>query len=139
MNKLPRHPATGQQGVALIEVLVAILIFSIGVLGLIGLQSRAIALSIDAEDRNRASMLANELVSTLWLRGAAGLSAADEEAWKERLADVQESGLPDADAEITTTTLTGGRRQIDVTILWKPPGRKDADPQSRLTTTVVLP
>jgi len=138
MNKR-RTPSRRQRGVALIEVLVAILIFSIGVLGLIGLQSRAIAVSMDTEDRNRASLLANELVSMLWLRGTSGITADEKTAWEGRVANTIGGGLPNGDGDYTITALTGGRRQVDVTITWKPPGRKTADPESRLTTTVVLP
>jgi len=138
MNKR-RPPSRRQRGVALIEVLVAILIFSIGVLGLIGLQSRAIAVSMDTEDRNRASLLANELVSMLWLRGTNDITADEKTAWEGRVANTTGGGLPNGDGDYTITALTGGRRQVDVTITWKPPGRKTADPESRLTTTVVLP
>lgn len=138
MNKR-RTPSRRQRGVALIEVLVAILIFSIGVLGLIGLQSRAIAVSMDTEDRNRASLLANELVSMLWLRGTSDITADEKTDWEDRVANTIGSGLPDGEGDYTITALTGGRRQVDVTITWKPPGRKEADPSSRLTTTVVLP
>lgn len=138
MNKR-RIPPRRQRGVALIEVLVAILIFSIGVLGLIGLQSRAIAVSMDTEDRNRASLLANELISMLWLRGTTDINADEKEAWEERVGDATVGGLPNGEGDYTITALTGGRRQVDVEINWKPPGRKDTDPSSRLTTTVVLP
>src|SRR5690606_18258069 len=91
MNKR-RTPSRRQRGVALIEVLVAILIFSIGVLGLIGLQSRAIAVSMDTEDRNRASLLANELVSMLWLRGTSDITADEKTAWEDRVADATQGG-----------------------------------------------
>ena len=46
---------------ALIEVLVSILIFSFGVLGLIGLEASAINYSVDAEDRSRAALFASEI------------------------------------------------------------------------------
>jgi type IV pilus assembly protein PilV len=55
---------------ALIEALVSILIFSFGVLGLIGLQASAINFSVDAEDRNRAALFANEIASSMWLAAA---------------------------------------------------------------------
>ena len=50
----------------LIEVLVSLLIFSFGFLGLIGMQARAVQLSTDAEDRSRAALLANDIVTTMW-------------------------------------------------------------------------
>lgn len=51
-----------QTGLSLIEVMISILIFSIGILGLVGLQARAVQFSSDSEDRNRAALLADELV-----------------------------------------------------------------------------
>lgn len=46
----------------------AILIFSFGILGLVGLQASSVDNSIGAEDRTRAALLADELIGTLWSR-----------------------------------------------------------------------
>lgn len=55
-----------QRGVALLEVLVAILIFSIGVLGIVGLQmSMTKALTV-SKHRGEAAYLAQELIGTIW-------------------------------------------------------------------------
>jgi type IV pilus assembly protein PilV len=43
----------------LLEALIAILIFSFGILGLVGLQANAINLSTDAKYRADAALLAN--------------------------------------------------------------------------------
>ncbi len=48
------------------------LVFSFGVLGLIGLEASAINFSVDAEDRTRATMLANDLASAMWLNNLNG-------------------------------------------------------------------
>lgn len=137
--RTPQRQRLRQRGVALIEVLVAILIFSIGVLGLIGLQSRAIAVSIDAEDRNRASLLANELITELWLSGEDGINADQKGAWEARLADPTGAGLPKGRSEYAINPVAGGR-QVDLTIIWEPPNRPaGAAATRRLTTTVVLP
>jgi type IV pilus assembly protein PilV len=77
-NRRPRNRAQlamqkrRQRGVALIEALIAVLIFSFGVLGLIGLESAAINISVDAEDRNRAIVLANDIASAMWLNDLNG-------------------------------------------------------------------
>ena len=68
---LPWRP---QRGVALIEALVSIVIFSFGVLGLIGLEASAINYSVDAEDRNRAALFASEIASTMWLNGTVSMT-----------------------------------------------------------------
>ncbi len=47
-------------GVALIEVLISLLIFSLGVLGLVGLQGEAIRITHDSSQRSHATWLAHE-------------------------------------------------------------------------------
>ena len=55
-----------QSGVMLLEALIAILIFSFGVLGVVGLQTTAQAVTRDASYRADAALLANELVGRLF-------------------------------------------------------------------------
>lgn len=55
-----------QQGVMLLEALISIAIFSIGVLGLIGLQSAAIKSSNDARQRAVAAFYANQIIGQMW-------------------------------------------------------------------------
>ena len=61
----------------LLEVLIAMLIFALGVLGLVGLQANASKESSMAKYRADATLLANELVGEMWVsdRSYAGLSA----------------------------------------------------------------
>ena len=60
-------PQAGRQsGVMLIEALIALLIFSIGILGIVGLQSSAVTASSDAKYRSDAALLANELIGKMW-------------------------------------------------------------------------
>jgi type IV pilus assembly protein PilV len=55
-----------QGGVVLLEALIAILIFSIGILAIVGLQSTAVKTAADARYRSDAAFLAGELVSQIW-------------------------------------------------------------------------
>ncbi len=66
-----------QAGVMLLEALIAILIFSLGILGVVGMQASAIAASRDAKYRSDASLLANDLVGLMWsgTRDGASLQA----------------------------------------------------------------
>jgi len=50
----------------MIEALVAILIFSIGILGIIGLQALSVQQSSDARYRANASLLADQLLGQMW-------------------------------------------------------------------------
>lgn len=56
-----------KSGMVLIESLIAMLIFSIGILALISMQVAAIKLSTDAQYRAEASLLANKLIGMMWV------------------------------------------------------------------------
>jgi len=132
--KRPRNfPRRGQAGVALLEVLVSVLLFSLGVLGLIGLQARAINLSIDAEDRNRAALIANDIAAAMWTTRTVAIDAA---AWTTRASNPQTGGLPDGEVEIESDTTTN---TADILITWRAPQRPSTEQRSRLTTRVTLP
>ena len=135
MKRPPVLPRGPQHGVALLEVLVAMLIFSIGLLGLLGLQARAISLSTDAEDRNRAALLANEIASTMWTtRSVSGIATGAGSAWQTRVADVSKDGLPDAQLTVTPDATNNS---ADILITWRPASRADTN-RSQLRTRVVL-
>lgn len=53
------NSSKSQGGVALLEVMIAILIISFGILGIIGLQANSIALTTDARYRVEASAFAS--------------------------------------------------------------------------------
>ena len=58
----------------LLEALIAIAIFSIGVLGLIGLQAAAIKNADDARQRAVAAFYGNQLISRMWADDRANLA-----------------------------------------------------------------
>jgi type IV pilus assembly protein PilV len=55
-----------ERGVMLIEALIAILIFSIGILAVVGMQGVAIKNVTESKYRSEAAFLANELISNMW-------------------------------------------------------------------------
>ncbi len=55
-----------QSGIMLLEALIAILIFSLGILALVGLQATAINQSTDARYRSEAALLANDIIGQMW-------------------------------------------------------------------------
>lgn len=55
-----------QRGVMLLEALISIAVFSIGVLGLIGLQSAAIKNTDEARQRAVAAFYANQIIGSMW-------------------------------------------------------------------------
>lgn len=119
-----------QAGMSLIEVLTSLLIFSIGILGLVGLQTQAIQFSVSAEDTNRAALLANELVAKMWVER---LDPDDLKAWQARVSDA-DVGLPNGEA--TVEEVQPGVTQI--TITWRPP-KAPKGSENRYVTQVVNP
>lgn len=137
MTAPKRSSMHAQRGIALIEVLVSILLFSFGILGLMGLQARAVSFSIDAEDRNRAALLANEAASLIVLNKSVTIPAPALTAWEERVKDVDVSGL--SNGEGTITPVSGSANSADILITWKAPSRNSTDQASQYTTRVTLP
>ncbi|RYF74563.1 MAG: type IV pilus modification protein PilV [Comamonadaceae bacterium] len=60
----------GQRGMFLIEALVSVLLFAIGILGMVGMSALATASQSDAQYRTLAAGLANKMAQEAWLRVA---------------------------------------------------------------------
>lgn len=123
-----RISKTAQQGVMLLEALIGLLIFSTGILALIGMQALSISFMSDAKYRSDASFLANEIISMMWVDRAnlanyayPGGAAPALAIWIAKIQSPQQ-GLPGSAANaptIVTNILTG---EVTVTIRWQPPG-----------------
>lgn len=62
-----------QSGLALLEGLIAILIFSMAVLAVVGLQATAISKGSESQYRADAAFLANQLLAQMWVHAGAGV------------------------------------------------------------------
>src|SRR5947209_2452120 len=67
MKPTPRRTPKPQQGFFLLEALIAILIFSLGILGMVAMGGAAIAAQSDAQYRTDAAKLADEIASKISL------------------------------------------------------------------------
>jgi type IV pilus assembly protein PilV len=67
MQRRPMRQPRQQSGIVLIEALIAVLLLSLGILGLIGLQGSMSANVTDAKYRAEASFLANQLLAQMWI------------------------------------------------------------------------
>lgn len=126
----------GQKGVLLIEVMVSILIFSVAILGLVGLQARAIGFSTEAEDRNRAALLANDMVTAMWDKQTVDADQLGGEiaAWRSRV----QAALPPYDTSVTATVgNVGNDGTVAIEITWKPVGGDS--PTHNYLTKVAMP
>lgn len=121
-----------QGGFALIEALISIAIFSFALIGLVSLQSVAIAASTDAKYRSDASYLANQIIGKMWTdRGNVGTyshlatgapctpggAASTNPAVLDWLADIAAT-LPGAASNIQSLSIGAGN-VLTVTICWK--------------------
>jgi type IV pilus assembly protein PilV len=111
----------------MIEVLVAVLIVSFGILGLVGLQARAVQFSVDADDRSRAALFADDLAAQMRLARSTTLPAAQLAQWTNAV----QAGLPNAAVDLVVDSVN----QATVTVRWRNPGQTD---ESRLQSVIVL-
>jgi type IV pilus assembly protein PilV len=116
----PIAPRAGKRarGFMLIEVLVSILIFSIGVLALIGLQAKMTRAQTTAKSRADAIYLANELVGVMW-SDMANLSSYANCASYPRCIDWQNKvaqNLPGGTSAVSVGNTSPG--EVDITIQW---------------------
>lgn len=115
-----------QSGVALLEALVGILIFSIGILALMGLQAQSIRNTVEAKYRNEAAYLANQIIGQMWV-DRANLAAYDTgaganpnmTAWRTQVANTLPRVVVGG-ANSPTITVVGN--QVTVTVFWQLPG-----------------
>ncbi len=119
-----------QKGSVVLEALIAILIFSIGILGIVGLQATAIIDSASAKFRTDASLLANQVVGQMWVDDKTNTSlvtnysspsGAKYLAWKSGVVNA----LPGASATPPTVTIDGSNN-VTVTVWWKRPDESTA-------------
>lgn len=112
-----------QQGVALLEALIAVLLISFGVLGIIGIQAASISAISEARYRIEATALADELINQVWIDTTTANAlpayvddaAALPEAWLNRVYELP--GAADNPPTISSTT----NNVITLTIRWQPP------------------
>jgi type IV pilus assembly protein PilV len=98
-----------QNGYLMVEVLVSVLLFSLGLLGLVGVQANSIATVGEARLRSDAVLAANEIVGRMWvdrlnLASYAGTTAI--------------AGLPGGQRVVAVANSV-----VSITITWRPPGQ----------------
>ena len=152
MKKIQKN----QGGVVILEVLVSIVIFAVGVLGIVGLQAVTAKAGINARFRTEAAALSDELVAraqtwtdlTTLTANFTGATAAggtatggtEYQSWSnDRLARAT-TGLPGAQATVTfpapLAVTPGAGVLMTVEISWQAPG---GDSRSTHTTVAALP
>lgn len=137
----PRRRAA-QSGFTLLETLVAIVIFSIGMLGVVALQARSIQFAVDGDDRNRAALMADGIVAAMWAANAPS-SALDATARAALAANAVAANATIYPVALQGATATVGAPDADgvveIRITWRPPSRPAAEPDSVYVTRTFIP
>jgi type IV pilus assembly protein PilV len=121
-----------QRGSYLLESLIAVLLFSFGVLGLLGALGNSIRATNDARYRSEAANLASAMVADMWTTTAAqldaqfGSSGSKLLAWQTKAASL----LPYAatkppQIDLTQPGLSAQSRTAVVTVFWQLPGASE--------------
>lgn len=126
----------------LLEVMVAMLIFAIGVLGVVGLQAAMTKAQTGSKFRADASFLAQRLIGSMWVdrAGLANYTTANCSShprcseWQAEVARALPGGTANIVFDDTRTDLASGaviEVDVRVTITWTPPSEE----QHRYSTT----
>ena len=138
-----RQSRDAQRGATLLDSLLALLIFSFGVLGIVALEAQSIRHVNDAQYRGEAIHLANTLIGRMWADDRQTLEATYGRtdgsgylAWRDAVARLPGATLPGNEPTVTvapgpSTTSSN----VTVTIRWQLPG--ETAPHSYRTTAVV--
>ena len=98
-----------QRGSALVEVMVSVLLFSVGIIGLVRMLGTAVKDTGDVEYRAAAATLADETIGRMWVdRGNLAAHA---------VVDDPVAALPGG-----TRTVAVNGNVVTVTVSWQPPG-----------------
>ncbi len=117
------HPSqSAQRGVVLIEALVAILIFSVGILAIVGLQANMIKNTAEAKYRSEASYIAQARIGQMWA------DPANLASYVETDTDIS-ALLPNGTRTVTQPT----PGEFQVTVTWLKPGADET--RHNFTTT----
>jgi type IV pilus assembly protein PilV len=140
-----------QSGVVLLEALIAILIFSLGIMTVVAMQATSVKLTGDAKYRSDATMAANQLVGQMW---ASGLNLADlkaqyqtggtvYQAWFAGLVNsgmlpgvaIDDETMKPQVSVIDAADATGGR--VTITIFWRTPQMSPPDRHRHVLSTQI--
>lgn len=102
-----------QDGIALLESLVALLIFSMGILAVAGLQGFMIKGASEAKNRADASLIAQSRVAMMWANPV-NLAGFIEAA--------PGTPVPELPSGFRTTAVTVATGAVTVTVTWTTPG-----------------
>lgn len=117
-----------QNGVVILEALIALLIFSMGILALVGLQAAMIKNTSDNKYRADASFLAQERIGRMWANpnNLGSFTCTDISAACADVSNILPNG--------TRTVNVAARGLVTINVAWRLPG---GDAHSFTTSTYI--
>lgn len=129
------YPHRNQTGYILLEVLVATVIFSLGLLGMLALYATSIKNNTDAKYRMDACFLADTLMTRMWTgdrdpevlqtdyQGGSGTNGDGYTHWLDQEVSRQLPGTANSPPSVSITPdLTVGKSVVRITVFWQSPG-----------------
>jgi len=143
----PTFASSDTRGIVMLDALIAIVIFSIGILGMVHLLSAAVGLTGAAKYRTDAAMLADQVIAQMWasdtsIGGSLGTnfsspSGSAYKAWASGVTTLTSySGLPGAKGT-PPKIVVDGNNNVTVTIYWQSP--EDTTLHSYVASTQIQP
>ena len=146
---------TKQRGVLLLEALIGILLFSIGILAVVALQGSATKTVTTAKFRSDASFLADQLIGQIWSNRtnaatyayAGGTVPNSLTAWMTEVNGRLPNSANYPPQVVVTPTVYAGppaytAYQVNVTLFWQSPDEFNASPRPpahSLTFSTLIP
>ena len=121
---------TKQRGVVILENMIAVLVFSMGIIGIVGLLAASVQSTAGAKYRIDASLLADQIIGQMWVDDKANASlktnfespsGAKFVTWKSAVTNT----LPGIAANPPTIAIDVNN-VATVTVLWQAPGEPAA-------------
>ncbi len=126
-----------QGGSVILEAMIAMLIFSVGILGLIGMQATAVANVSDAKYRADATFFADQIIGQMWASRVSATTASGVTSYTIDPSFTWPGGTPNPvvttwagasgvagslpNAGATIAIDAASHQQATVTIWWQPP------------------
>jgi type IV pilus assembly protein PilV len=118
-----------QGGATILEILVSVLILSLGILALVGLQARSLTAAGDAKYRVEATNFADQVVGQMWadrvnLPNYPTFAAPAAATWRDQVM----AALPGAVTPVIAIAPDPNGNLVTVTVSWAPPGLASGAP-----------
>jgi type IV pilus assembly protein PilV len=142
-----------QHGVMLLEALIAILIFSIGILAIVGMQATAVRTVTESRSRAEAALYANQLLGQIWADAinasqyaypGSGAVPARLTDWHNAVTGVTDPrrGLPGAANVRPVVTISANNAQgatVQIQVFWRNPEEEaQGQPAHNYTVTAAV-